>query len=49
MRKEDQNDDEAEKENQNQAGSEKKQDRTELTDESEKLKVQTELSIDDTM
>ena len=43
-----QNDDEVEKEDQNQADSEKKQNRTKLTDESEQLKVQTELSTDDT-
>ena len=43
------NDDEAEKEDQNQVGNEKKQNIIELTDESEQLKVQTELSTDDTM
>ena len=43
-----QNDDEVEKEDQNQADSEKKQNRTKLIDESEQLKVQNELSTDDT-
>ena len=43
------NDDEAEKEDQNQVDSEKKQTRIKLTDESEQLKVQTGLSTDDTM
>ena len=43
------NDDEVEKEDQNQADSEKKQNITELTDESEQLKIQTKLSTGDTM
>ena len=42
-------DDEAEKKDQNQVGNEKKKNRTELTDESEQLKFQTNLSIDETM
>ena len=44
-----QNNDEAEKEYQNQAGGEKKQNIIELKDESVQLKVQIELSTDDTM
>ena len=43
------NDDEAEKKDQNQVDNEKKKNRTELTDESEQLKFQTNLSIDETM
>ena len=44
-----QNNDEAEKEDQNQAGGEKNQNIIELIDESVQLKVQIELSTDDTM